>query len=140
MIVNQMDYFKNGKIRSASEVRLSERHQIIKEYLSGGSTKQEIWYKYTGQLEEHGSLLRWMRMYGYVDEGPKRRTTFIGTFNHLPMSSKYDDLDQQQLRAKIKELERLLEDSKLKEEGYRLMIELAEKAYKIPIAKKSGSK
>jgi hypothetical protein len=38
-----------------------EKHQIIQEYYSSGKTKQEIWEKYTGYEEEHGSLLRWMR-------------------------------------------------------------------------------
>ncbi|MEM9338982.1 MAG: hypothetical protein AAGA66_09660 [Bacteroidota bacterium] len=50
------------------------------------------------------------------------------------------DLDESELLAKIKKLERELEDSKLKQEGYRSMIEIAEKTFKIPIRKKSGTK
>ncbi|MBS4013341.1 MAG: hypothetical protein KGZ97_13690, partial [Bacteroidetes bacterium] len=32
----------------------AEKHHIIKELLSTGCTKAEIWQKYTGQNEEHG--------------------------------------------------------------------------------------
>ncbi len=57
--------------RTGSEIDETERHQIIQEYLSGNKSKAEIWYKYTGQTEEHGQILRWMRMYGYSDK-PKK--------------------------------------------------------------------
>ncbi len=135
-----MNYFKNGIVRHASTIGLEERHQIIKEYLSGDCSKREIWQKYTGHSDEHGNLLRWMRMYGYVDDEIKRRPIFNSVINTLPMGDKYDDLDKSQLQARIKELERQLQESKLKEEGYRTMIEIAEKTFKIPIRKKSDTK
>jgi transposase len=135
-----MDENKNRGIRDAGDLSLSERHQMIKEYLSGGYTKKEIWQKYTGKQEEHGGLLKWMRKYGYIDDEIKRRPTFISSVNYLPMDSKYDDLDKSQLQAKINELERQLQDAKLREEGYRTMIEIAENTFKIPIRKKSDTK
>ena len=135
-----MDNFKNVRIRNAGELSLEERHQMIKEYLSGGYTKREIWYKYTGQPEEHGSLLKWMRMYGYVDDEIKRRPTFARSVNYYPMDSNNDDLDKSQLQARIKELERQLQDAKWREEGYVMVIVIAEKQFKIPIRKKSDTK
>ena len=42
-----------------------EQHSIIQEMISNGLTKREIWEKYTGQKEEHGQLLRWMKKLGY---------------------------------------------------------------------------
>jgi len=42
-----------------------EQHQIIQEMLDKGCTKREIWSKYTGQIEEHGQLNRWMKKLGY---------------------------------------------------------------------------
>jgi transposase len=48
--------------------------------------------------------------------------------------------DSKDLQKRIKELERQLENAKLKAEGYELMIEIAEKELKIPIRKKSGTK
>lgn len=134
-----MENFKKRRIRNAGELSLEERHQMIKEYLSGGYTKREIWFKYTGQPEEHGGLLNWMRKYGYIDDEIKRRPIFTRS-NYIEMDSKFDDLDKSQLQAKIKELERQLQDTKLKEEGYRMMIELAENQFKIPIRKKSDTK
>ena len=134
-----MDENKNGRIRRGGDLSISERHKMIQDYLSGGYTKAEIWHKYTGQLEEHGSLLRWMRMYGYVDDVAKRRPTFNVPINYSTMDEP-DDLDKSELIARIKQLEKQLQDSKLKEEGYRMMIEMAEKDFKIPIRKKPGTK
>jgi hypothetical protein len=44
------------------------------------------------------------------------------------------------LLKRIMELERALEDAQLRAEGYRKMIELAEKELKIPIKKKWSTK
>lgn len=134
-----MDYFNNGKTRQGGDLSISERHQLIQEYLTGGYTKLEIWNKYTGQPSEHGQILRWMRMYGYTDDLPKRRPTFNVPINYSTMDGP-DDLDKSELIARIKQLEKQLQESKLKEEGYRTMIELAEKTFNIPIRKKSDTK
>lgn len=56
------------------------------------------------------------------------------------MSEPDDQLDKAQLLAKIKQLKKELQDARLKEEGYRTMIEIAEKTFKIPIVKKSDTK
>ena len=53
-----------------------EKHQIIQELLATGCTKAQIWEKYTGQNEEHGQLLRWMRKLGYDDSIKTRRPNF----------------------------------------------------------------
>lgn len=135
-----MDNSKRNFIRAASSFTIEERHAIIKEYLEGKLAKTEIWYKYTGKTEEHGVILRWMRMYGYIENKKPQKPRFNQSFNYPIMKRKYDDLDKAQLQEKLQELERLLEDSKLREEGYRIMIENAEKAYKIPIRKKPDTK
>ena len=134
-----MDENKNSRIRHGRDLSVAERHEMIQEYLAGGITKQDIWHKYTGQLEEHGSLLRWMRLYGYLDDEIKRRPTFNPVINY-PLMDNSESLDKSELLAKIKRLERELQDSKLKEEGYRMMIDVAEKSFKIPIRKKSDTK
>ena len=133
-----MDYFKNGIVRHASTISLAERHQMIKEYLETDQTKTDIWRKYTGYRDEHGALLKWMRMYGYVDDEIKRKPIFTQTSSYMPESG--DHLDKAQLLARIKKLEKDLQDARLKEEGYRTMIEIAEKTFKIPITKKSATK
>jgi hypothetical protein len=133
-----MDYFENGIVRHASTISLAERHQMIKEYLETDQTKVEIWRKYTGYRYEHGALLKWMRMYGYVDDEIKRKPIFAQKSSFMPESD--DHLDKAQLLARIRQLERDLQDARLKEEGYRTMIEIAEKTFKMPIVKKSDTK
>lgn len=135
-----MDYSNERRVRSIRELSIVERHEMIEEYLSGGHTKQSIWQKYTGQPTEHGKMLVWMRKYGYLEDQPKRRSIFTST-NHYPLMSKdHDEMDPSALRLKIRELEKQLQEAKLKEEGYRTMIEVAEQTFKIPIRKKSDTK
>ncbi len=120
--------------RAASEISLSERHKIIQDFLSSNNSKAEIWFKYTGQTEEHGQILRWMRMYGYSDM-PKK-------INFAPVMSKKnknisdDNLDTAKLKQRIKELEKALEYSELKATAYSTMIDVAEEELKISIRKK----
>jgi transposase len=135
-----MDKRKISSIRSVSSISHEERHEIIREFLKGKLTKTEIWLKYTGQAGEHGYILRWMRVFGYIGQAKKRRPKASYSINYPIMESKFDDLDKSELHRKIKELEKLLQDSKLREEGYRIMIENAERVYKIPIQKKGYTK
>lgn len=69
-------------LRRSSSFTISERHEIIKELLSTNCTRAELWRKHTGQAEEHGFLLRWMRQLGYPTELYVRRPIF-GSNNNL---------------------------------------------------------
>ncbi|MDR7132803.1 hypothetical protein J2X69_005178 [Algoriphagus sp. 4150] len=135
---------KEKKTRGIGSLSWAEREEMIKEYLSGNYSKVEIWKKYTGQAEEHGKILQWMRMLGYSDkiENPIKRYLSSGfTREELPVLATKDTLqDPRDLQKRIKELERQLKDAQLKAEGYDLMIEIAEKELKIPIRKKSDTK
>jgi hypothetical protein len=42
-----------------------QKHQIVQDYLTSSLSKREIWEKYTGEKEEHGQILRWMRQFAY---------------------------------------------------------------------------
>lgn len=131
-----------NKIRHGGSISWIEREEMIKEYLSGGLSKAEIWKKYTGQDEEHSQLLNWMRKLGYVEDAVSRQQILLSSFRQ-PMGTlnkPTDDKDPAELQRKIKELEKQLEMAKLKAEGYELMIDIAEKELKIPIRKKSGTK
>jgi len=126
----------------------SEKHQIIQELISSGCTKQEIWQKYTGQEEEHGSLLRWMRKLGYIDRIIIRRPNFAS--NQIVMSKKKKPLksdetesesfENLQLKKRIKELESQLQDAEMKAIAFSTMVDIAEKEFKIPIRKKLNTK
>jgi hypothetical protein len=60
-----MDKNENKAIRMIGTISWQEREAIIQEYLSGKSTKTEIWKKHTGHKKEHGQILKWMRQLGY---------------------------------------------------------------------------
>ncbi|MDW8418863.1 MAG: hypothetical protein RML37_05570, partial [Chitinophagales bacterium] len=46
----------------------AERHAIIQQMLKNHWTKQYTWELYTGEPEEKGNLLRWMRKLGYIQQ------------------------------------------------------------------------
>jgi hypothetical protein len=122
--------------RLVSEISETERREMIEEYLKGGRTKVDIWRQYTGQEEEHGKILKWMRQLGYLD-----KNLYLKPLS-LPGMPAKDKPNQtvEELQQKIKQLEQQLLDSQLKEEGYRRMIDIAEKELKISIRKKPNTK
>lgn len=130
--------------RMGSSLSWDERKAMIQEYLTGNFSKTEIWKKYTGQLEEHGQILRWMRKLGYTsNEISVERKKYV--FLAQQVTSTLDttdniDKDPMELQKRIEELEKQLKIAQLKAEGYELMIEIAEKELSIPIRKKSGTK
>ncbi|MCO5233625.1 MAG: hypothetical protein M9888_07830 [Chitinophagales bacterium] len=65
---------------------VEEKHKIVQELISTQCTKVEIWEKYTGEEQEHGQLLRWMRQLGYNTGIKTRRPNFVS--NLYPMVQK----------------------------------------------------
>ncbi|MBK9543147.1 MAG: hypothetical protein IPO49_12705 [Bacteroidetes bacterium] len=63
-----------------------EKHKIINDLISTGCTKTEVWKKYTGEEQEHGQILRWMKELGY-DSGVLARSPNIVS-NLYPMAKK----------------------------------------------------
>jgi len=124
-----------------------EKHFIIKELLSTGCTKAQIWEKHTGQLEEHGQLLRWMRQLGYDTSVKTRRPNFdtktpVMTKKRSKKETKtgFDDFETLQLKKRIVELEKKLKDADMKAIAYSTMVDIAEKEFNIPIRKKYNTK
>jgi hypothetical protein len=120
--------------RKGSTFSIEERHKVVQDYLSSGKKKVEIWYKYTGQSEEHGQILRWMRQLGYT-EGPKK-VTFVSTMKKEKQDKQDLSIENSQLKRKIRELQKALEHSELKATAYSTMIDVAEEELKISIRKK----
>jgi hypothetical protein len=122
----------------------SEKHLIIQEMLKTGCTKVEIWEKYTGQQEEHGQLLRWMRKLGYDDSIPTRRPNFVANIPNMKKketSEKLSDsFENLQLKKRVEELEKQLKDAEMKAIAYSTMVDIAEKEFNIPIRKKYNTK
>jgi transposase len=140
-----MDKTKKVKTRTGRSLSQEERKKMIAEYLTGRFTKKELWYKYTGQYIQHGQMNNWMRKLGYTQEEISEK--LVKKVVDLPMKIASQEpiaLNQtatvEELTVRIKQLEKQLENSRLKEEGYLLMIEIAEQEYKIPVRKKLNTK
>lgn len=108
----------------------AQKRRIIEYFLSSGHTKQYVWKKFTGQREEHGDILRWMRQYGYIDFKIERR-------NPMEEKSKPEEsLEQLVLKDRIETLERQLREAEMKAIAYSKMIDIAEQELEIKIRKK----
>ncbi len=124
----------------------TEKHQIIDELLKTGCTKAEIWEKYTGQEEEHGQLLRWMRKLGYDSSIKTRRPNFVANTNGMASKKKpiesgcLEDFETLRLHKRIAELESQLKEAEMKAIAFSTMVDIAEKEFKIPIRKKYNTK
>jgi hypothetical protein len=120
----------------------SEKHQIVKEYLNLGCTKREIWEKYTGQEEERGQLLRWMRELGYESIEKVRRPYQSRKKDSMPKKNEIsehesqDNFEQLQLKKRISELENQLKEAEMRAIAFSTMVDIAEKEFKISIRKK----
>lgn len=126
-----------------------EKHKIIQELISTQCTKVELWEKYTGEAEENGQLLRWMKQLGYNTGIKTRRPNIVS--NLYPMAQKKikpgkpvinedESFENLQLKKRIAELEKQLKDAELKAIAFSTMVDIAEKEFKIPIRKKLNTK
>jgi len=132
-------------LRSGRSFTISERHQIIQELISSQCTKREIWKKYTGENEEHGCLLKWMRQLGYTTELSTRRFTFgenisLMTKKKTSYTIAEESFEILQLKKRIHELENQLKDAEMKAIAFSTMVDIAEKEFNIPIRKKLNTK
>jgi transposase len=112
------------------------KRQMIEDYLKGNQSKAEIWRRYTGETEEHGKIIKWMRQLGYLEGTLVTESVSLLNMpgNTQPQST------VEELQKKIKQLEQQLLDSQLKEEAYRRMIDIAEKELKVSIRKKPNTR
>jgi transposase len=122
----------------------AEKHLIIQELLSTGCSKAQIWEKYTGQVEEHGQLLRWMRKLGYDSSIKTRRPNFDSQIRVMTTKNNskdnFDDFEILQLKKRIADLEKKLKDADMKAIAYATMVDVAEKEFNIRIKKKYNTK
>lgn len=126
-------------LKHPSEFSLDERKLIVEEYLRTGSNKRSIWKKYTGQSEEQGRLLRWMRQLGY--NIPSKCGKLAGqNLSDMRKSAFNYTVENLQLKEQISQLEKALVQSELRATALETMIEVAEKELKINIKKKSFTK
>ena len=131
----------NYLLRKTTRVFSKEdRCKIIEDYLSCDYSKKEIWEKYTGEKEEHGQLLRWIKEYGYVD---KKRSIFATNTIDMKKEKKDEPIktfEVLQLEKRISELEKQVSESEMKAIAFSTMVDIAEKEFNISIRKKFNTK
>jgi hypothetical protein len=66
----------------------AQKHLIVQEYVTGILSKREIWEKYTGEKEEHGQILRWMRQVVYENQPTwSNNTPFVEIVTDMPQET-----------------------------------------------------
>jgi len=130
------------EIKRRNYDRFSEeaKRSIIEDYLQSGLTKREIWKKYTGRSEDHGSILYWMYKYGYHSDTGKKSVTFVPQKSSMKNQESLPDFENLRLQKRITELEKQLQESEMKSIAYQTMIEIAEREFNINIKKKFNTK
>ena len=114
------------------------KRSVIEDYLASGISKERIQLKYG--IRSKSAIHHWMKVFGYTDteeKAIKLESINPVTLAKHPISKPTSTLE---LEAKIKLLERQLEDERLRADMYNRMIDLAEKTYKIPVRKNSNTK
>ena len=116
-------------LKSPSQFSIEERQHIIEEYLRSGCKKRDIWEKYTGEPDERGRLLRWMRQLGYAIPpkwGKLAGKKLTNMSNSMSVSPSNYLLENVQLKEKISQLEKALVHSELRATALETMINVAE--------------
>jgi transposase-like protein len=113
------------------------KRQVVEEYLAGGIGFRAILRKY--EIPGKSTLPRWIKKLGYCDPRSLTPHTFAPVII-APLAKKNTSTDQSDLAKRCQELERQLQDEKLRSEAYARIIEKAEKELKISIRKKLSSR
>jgi transposase len=116
----------------------SFKRLVVDEYLSTGCSKGYLLRKYN--IRGKSAIHEWLTNYGYQDLPRRQITRFTSPQASTPPPMAKDNTDVQALQKRIKDLERQLEDEKLRSEAYARIIDLAERELKIPIKKKPSTK
>jgi transposase len=110
---------------------------VVEQVNKGILSKAEANRRYG--IKGKSSILLWQRNYQKYG----RCSVTLVTDNPMPLMSKKSSQPgpaEKELHARIKELERLLEDEQLRSEAYSRVIDIAEKEFNIPIRKKRSTK
>ena len=129
------------KLREVISVtRYSEafKRSVVEDYLASGLPKERIQLKHG--IRSKSAIHLWMKAFGYTNAAEK--TVNLDLLNQISLAKKPVSKPSctSELEAKIKLLERQLEDEQLRSEMLNRMVDLAEKTYKIPVRKNSNTK
>jgi transposase len=127
---------KKDKERVVKNIRYSEDFKltVLRDYYESGSSLNSTAKKWG--LSCYGLIVSWSRRYPIDSKSLSLSRQLIDETmkKHAP-KTKEDELE-----ARIKELEKALEYEKLKSLAYSTMIDIAEKEFNIPIRKKPGTR
>lgn len=117
------------------------KKKVISEYLESDLTKREILDKYA--IKANSAIQEWMRKFGITD--PYGKKDYIGLPNTNRLKKKKPELSEVELEnyalnKRVKELEKLLDEEKIRSIMYSRVIEIAEKDLKLNIRKKLDTK
>jgi transposase-like protein len=109
------------------------RFQVVQEYLNTGISQKQLQKKYS--IGGNNCINNWMRKFGTSE-------VTVEQINLQQAMSKEEEKTprERKLEAKVKELERALEQERLRTLALDTMINIAERDLKISIRKKSGTK
>lgn len=113
------------------------KRKICEEYLTSNSSKSDLQLKYG--LGGKSAISNWLKAFGHEDIKVRYLDTPIPVA--LPPKKKSDQPEKELTpEQRIKQLERQLEDEKLRSLAYKRMLEIAEQELKVPIKKKPFTK
>lgn len=100
---------------------------VVRRVANGELTKEQARLEYG--IGGNSSILEWMKKFGYCSD-PNI---------HLPMAESHDKMDPEQLKKKVRQLEKQLKNERIRSEFYQTMIDVAERELGISIRKKSDT-
>lgn len=119
-------------MRKTEKFSEEAKRKIVLEVLSGTLTKEQARHVYG--IKSKSAILEWMRIFAGLERRvPKDPLPILRN-----MSEKQDSNNE--LKARIKQLEEELKLSQLKGRAYQIMIDIAKEEYGLDLEKKSGAK
>lgn len=128
-----MDKHGYSERREYNSYPESLKISVVREYESTKASKAYLKRKYG--VSGITLINCWLKRYGnnaYLSDHQK--------ISNMPEDKSEGSAEVQKLKQRIRQLERELEDEKLRSEAYSLMIKKAEEEFKIPIRKKHNTK
>ena len=115
----------------------SFKRMVVKEYLLTDISCRALASKY--KFRSASAIQKWMRKLGYPVNGKQGRPIFDPQ-NRSALANEKKQPTELELQKRIRELERQLEDEKLRSEAFSRIIEKTEKELNISIRKKPNTR
>lgn len=100
---------------------------VVRRVATGELTKEQARREYG--IASKSAVLQWMRKFGYCSD-PQSQSL---------MAPSYDKMDPKELKKKVLQLEKQLQNERIRSELYQTMIDVAERELGISIRKKSDT-